>query len=312
MRVLLAGATGALGRALTPMLIEAGHDVVGTTRTPGSFAALADAGAEPVLLDGLDEESVRKAVTTAEPDVVIHQLTALKKLANLKKFDEEFAETNRLRTEGTDHLLKAALEVGATRFIAQSFTGWTNPRGPSALATEADGLDPHPEPEARRTLAGIDYLERVVTETTGLTGIALRYGGFYGPGTGLGRDGDMLDLVRGRKLPIVGAVQGVWSFIHIHDAARATALAVEHGSAGLYNVVDDQPAPVAEWLPALAETIGAKGPRRVPAWLARPMIGRHGVMMMTGMRGSSNVKAKRELGWQPAYPTWREGFQHLG
>ncbi len=312
MRVLLAGATGALGRALTPMLIEAGHHVIGTTRTPGSFATLANAGAEPVLLDGLDAESVRKAVTTTEPDVVIHQLTALKNLSNLKKFDEEFAETNRLRTEGTDHLLQAALDVGAKRFIAQSFSGWNNPRGGKGLATEAEGLDPDPKPEARKTLAAMGYLERVVTETDGLTGIALRYGGFYGPGTGLGRDGDMLDLVRGRKLPIVGAGQGVWSFIHIHDAARATALAVDHGSAGVYNIVDDGPAPVAEWLPALAEVIGAKGPRRVPAWLARPMIGRHGVMMMTAMRGSSNAKAKRELDWQPTYPTWREGFQHLG
>jgi nucleoside-diphosphate-sugar epimerase len=263
-------------------------------------------------MDGLDPESVRRAMTTAKPDVVIHQLTALKGLSNLKKFDEEFAETNRLRTEGTDHLLKAALEVGATRFIAQSFTGWTNPRGPSGPATETDGLDPEPQPEARRTLAGIGSVERAGTETTGLTGIALRYGGFYGPGTGLGRGGDMLELVRGRKLPIVGAGQGVWSLIHIHDAARATALAVDHGATGVYNIVDDRPAPVAEWLPALAETVGAKGPRRVPAWLARPMIGRHGVMMMTAMRGSSNAKAKRELGWEPAYPTWREGFQHLG
>ena len=312
MRILLAGATGALGNTLTPMLVEAGHDVFGTSRSRTSQAALAKTGAEPVLMDGLDPESVRRAMATAKPDVVIHQLTSLKGLSNLKKFDEEFDETNRLRTEGTDHLLKAALDVGATRFIAQSFTGWTNPRGPSAPATEADGLDPEPQPEARRTLAGIGYLERVVTETTGLTGIALRYGGFYGPGTGLGRDGDMLELVRGRKLPIVGAGQGVWSLVHIHDAARATALAVDHGSAGVYNVVDDRPAPVAEWLPALAETIGAKDPRRVPAWLARPMIGRHGVMMMTAMRGSSNAKAKRELGWEPAYPTWREGFQHLG
>jgi nucleoside-diphosphate-sugar epimerase len=312
MRILLAGATGALGATLTPMLVEAGHDVFGTSRSRSSQAALAKTGAEPVQMDGLDPESVRRAMTTAKPDVVIHQLTALKGLSNLKKFDEEFAETNRLRTEGTDHLLKAALEVGATRFIAQSFTGWTNPRGPSGPATETDGLDPEPQPEARRTLAGIGHLERVVTETTGLTGIALRYGGFYGPGTGLGRGGDMLELVRGRKLPIVGAGQGVWSLIHIHDAARATALAVDHGATGVYNIVDDRPAPVAEWLPALAETVGAKGPRRVPAWLARPMIGRHGVMMMTAMRGSSNAKAKRELGWEPAYPTWREGFQHLG
>jgi len=294
------------------MLIEAGHHVIGTTRTAGSFATLADAGAEPVLLDGLDAESVRNAVTTTEPDVVIHQLTALKNLSNLKRFDEEFAETNRLRTEGTDHLLQAALDVGAKRFIAQSFSGWNNPRSGKGLATEAEGLDPDPKPEARKTLAAMGYLERVVTETDGLTGIALRYGGFYGPRTGLGRDGDMLDLVRGRKLPIVGAGQGVWSFIHILDAARATALAVDHGSAGVYNIVDDGPAPVAEWLPALAEVIGAKGPRRVPAWLARPMIGRHGVMMMTEMRGSSNAKAKRELAWRPAYPTWRAGFQHLG
>lgn len=308
MRILLAGATGALGTTLTPMLVEAGHDVFGTSRSRASQAALAKTGAEPVLMDGLDGASVRRAMTTAKPDVVIHQLTALKNLGNLKKFDEEFAETNRLRTEGTDHLLKAALEAGATRFIAQSFTGWTNPRGPSAPATEADGLDAEPEPEARKTLAGIGYLERVVTETTGLTGIALRYGGFYGPGTGLGRDGDMLDLVRGRKLPIVGAGQGVWSFIHIHDAARATVLAVDHGSAGVYNIVDDEPAPTKEWLPYLADTLGAKPPRKVPAWVAKFVASPAAVAMMTESRGASNAKAKAELGWVPKHPSWREGF----
>lgn len=312
MRILLAGATGAMGKALTPLLIEAGHTVVGTARSRASLEALRGTGAEPVHLDGLDPESVRAAVTTARPDVVIHQLTALKGLSNLKKFDQEFAETNRLRTETTDRLLEAALDVGAKRFIAQSFTGWTNPRDGSGPATEEEPLDPHPKPESRRSLAAIAYQERVVTEADGLTGIALRYGGFYGPGTGLGEGGDMLELIRGRKLPIVGSGQGMWSFVHIADAARATALAVEHGRAGVYNIVDDEPVAAAEWLPALAEAIGAKPPRRVPAWLARPLIGAHGVAMMTEMRGSSNAKAKRELGWAPTYPSVRVGFRHLG
>jgi nucleoside-diphosphate-sugar epimerase len=262
-----------------------------------------------VLLDGLDAESVRKAVTTTEPDVVIHQLTALKNLSNLKKFDEEFAETNRLRTEGTDHLLQAALDVGAKRFIAQSFSGWNNPRGGSGLATEAEGLDPDPKPEARKTLEAMGYLERVVTETDGLTGIALRYGGFYGPGTGLAPGGDQWEQIKARKFPVVGDGGGVWSFVHIADAAEATVAAVENGGRGVYNIVDDDPAPVAEWLPELAAMLGAKKPMRVPRFIGRLAAGEAGVVLMTELRGASNAKAKRELGWHPAHATWRQGLQ---
>lgn len=309
MRVFLAGATGALGRTLVPMLVDAGHHVVGTTRTEAHAPGLAQAGAEPVIMDGLDADSVMKAITEAHPDIVIHQLTALKKLSNLKKYDEEFALTNRLRTEGTDHLLAAAREAGAKRFIAQSFTGWTNPRDGGPIKTEGDGLDPHPTAASRQTLNAIRYIEEVVPNATGITGIALRYGGFYGGGTGLGRGGDMLDMVHKRRLPIVGGGTGRLSFIHIDDAARATVQALEHGKAGVYNIVDDEPAPVAEWLPALAAAIGAKPPRRLPVWLAKPMVGEHGVSMLTQIRGSSNAKAKRELDWPPRYASWREGFR---
>jgi 2-alkyl-3-oxoalkanoate reductase len=310
MRVFLAGATGALGRVLLPMLTKAGHDVVGTTSTEANVAALDAAEAEPVVMDGLDAESVRRAVTRAEPDVVIHQLTALKKAADLKRFDREFALTNRLRTEGTDHLLAAAREAGAKRFVAQSYTGWTNPRDGGPVKTEADGLDPDPTAASRQTLDAIRYVEEVVPQASGLTGIVLRYGGFYGPGTGLGRGGDLLEMVSKRRLPVVGSGAGVWSLVHIDDAATATVRALDQGEAGVYNIVDDDPAPVAEWLPVLAEAVGAKPPRHVPVWLAKQMIGEHGVSVMTRSRGSSNDRAKRELGWQPRYSSWREGFRN--
>lgn len=309
MRVLLAGATGALGSSLLPMLLQAGHDVVGTTSTHAHLDGLRRAGAEPVLMDGLDAVSVTRAVTDARPDVVIHQLTALKGLTNLKKFDREFAVTNRLRTEGTDHLLAAAQESGAKRFVAQSFTGWTNPRTGGPVKTESAGLDPRPTAASRQTLAAIRHVEDVVVNAPGLTGIVLRYGGFYGPGTGISTGGDMLQMVHRRKLPVVGDGTGVWSLIHIEDAARATLQAVDHGDAGVYNVVDDDPAPVSEWLPALATAIGARPPRRIPVWLARLLVGEHGVSLMTQLRGSSNAKAKGELDWQPRYRSWREGFR---
>jgi 2-alkyl-3-oxoalkanoate reductase len=309
MRVFLAGATGALGRVLLPMLTEAGHDVVGTTSTEANVAALDAAGAEAVVMDGLDAESVRSAVTRAEPDVVIHQVTALKKAADLKRFDREFALTNRLRTEGTDHLLAAAREAGAKRFVAQSFTGWTNSRDGGPVKTEADGLDPAPTAASRQTLDAIRHVEEVVPQVSGLTGIVLRYGGLYGPGTGLGRGGDLLEMVAKRRFPIVGSGAGVWSLVHIDDAATATLRALDHGEAGVYNVVDDHPAPVAEWLPVLAEAVGAKPPRHLPAWVAKPIVGEHGVSVMTRTRGSSNEKAKRELGWRPGYSSWREGFR---
>ena len=314
MRVLLAGASGAIGNTLTPALVAAGHTVHGTTRTGTHAAAVERAGATPVVMDGLDRESVLRAVEEAKPDVVIHELTALKGGLDPKHFDRDFAMTNRLRTEATRHLLEAARANGVSRFIAQSYTGWTNERtgrsGPDGLADESTPLDPNPGREARETLDAMRWLETTVPSATDLEGIVLRYGGFYGPGTGIARDesSEMLELITKRRLPIVGTGAGVWSFIHAVDAASATVAAVEHGTPGLYNIVDDEPAPVAEWLPALARELGAKPPRHVPAWLARLLIGEHGVNMMTNARGSSNAKAKRELGWALRYPTWRLGF----
>lgn len=313
MRVLLAGASGALGHSLTPALVAAGHDVYGTTRS-GNTDAIAAAGATPLQMDGLDRDSVRAAVEEAKPDVIIHQLTSLRAGINPKHFDRDLALTNRLRTEGTDHLLEAARAVGVPRFLAQSFTGWTNPRpGPDGSFTPADEsepLDPHPAKESRESLAAIRHLEEAVTTATNLDGLVLRYGGFYGPGTGIarGEDGEMVAMVQARRLPVVGSGAGRMSFVHAVDAAAATVAAVERGAPGLYNVVDDEPASASEWIPALAAALGAKPPRHVPVWLARPLIGEHGVNWMTAARGSSNAKAKRELGWSLTYPTWRVGF----
>ncbi|MDC5696361.1 NAD(P)-dependent oxidoreductase [Intrasporangium calvum] len=313
MRVLLAGASGALGHSLTPALVAAGHDVFGTTRS-GNTDAIATAGATPLQMDGLDRDSVRSAVEEAKPDVIIHQLTSLRAGINPKNFDRDFATTNRLRIEGTDHLLEAARAVGVSRFLAQSFTGWTNPRtgfgGSSVPADENEPLDSQPAKESRVSLAAIRHLEEAVTAASDIEGLVLRYGGFYGPGTGFahGEDGEMLAMVQARKLPVVGAGGGRMSFVHAVDAAAATVAAVERGAPGLYNVVDDEPARASEWIPALAAALGAKPPRHVPVWLARPLIGEHGVNWMTTSRGSSNAKAKRELGWTLAYPTWRVGF----
>jgi nucleoside-diphosphate-sugar epimerase len=309
MRVLLAGASGALGHSLTPALVQAGHEVYGTTRS-GNTASIAAAGATPLSMDGLDRDSVMAAVEEAKPDVIIHQLTALRAGMDPKQFDRTFGPTNRLRTEGTDHLLEAARAFKVGRFLAQSFTGWTNPRTGTGLADESTGLDPHPAPQSRETLAAIRHVERAVGGATDLEGVILRYGGFYGPGTGIakGEDGEILQMIRQRKMPLVGDGGGIWSFVHAVDAASATVAAVERGAPGLYNVVDDEPAPMSEWLPALAEALGAKPPRHVPVWLARLLVGEHGVNLMTKIRGSSNAKAKRELGWTLTYPTWRVGF----
>lgn len=305
MRVFVAGATGALGRRLVPSLIAAGHEVVGTTRSESRAGELRAAGAETAVVDGLDRDATLRAVAKAQPDVVIHELTALSGGVNFKKFNESFAKTNELRTKGVDYLLEAAREAGATRFIVQSYTGWPNARTGNDVKAEEDELDPNPAPASRRTLAAIKYLESVVTTANDIEGLALRYGAFYGPGD------PMLELIAQRKLPIVGSGTGVWSFIHFVDAASATTAAVERGAPGLYNIVDDEPAPVATWLPYLADALGAKPPRRLPAWLAKPMIGELGINAMTANRGSSNAKAKRELGWTLRYPTWREGFRSL-
>lgn len=310
MKVLLAGATGALGARLVPLLVAAGHEVVGTTRSEARVGELRALGATGVVMDGLDAESVLAAVGAAEPDVVIHQLTALGAMTgNPKKFDDEFALTNRLRTEGTDNLLAAARASGVRRFVIQSYTGWPNERRGAQVKTEDDPLTDDPGKEARESLRAIKHLEHVVTHTPGIDGLVLRYGNFYGPGNALSRAGLMATLVRKRRLPVVGGGTGIWTFTHTEDGAAATAAAVEQGAPGVYNVVDDEPAPVAQWLPYFAEQIGAKPPMRLPAWLARPMLGELGLAMMTTVRGSSNAKARRELDWAPRYPSFREGFR---
>jgi nucleoside-diphosphate-sugar epimerase len=306
MRVFVAGATGAVGTRLVPALVEAGHSVVGMTRSPEKAVAVRSAGAEPVVADALDREAVTEAVRSAEPEAVVHQLTALPSKFNARKVDRLFATTNRLRTEGTDHLLAAAQAAGARRFVAQSFAGWPYARVGGPVKTEDDPLDPDPPAAMRGTVEAIRHLERAVLGADGVEGIVLRYGGFYGPGTGLGA---MLDEVRRRRFPIVGKGTGMWSFVHMEDVAGATLAAVERGAPGVYNVVDDEPAPVSEWLPYLAEAIGAKPPRRVPAFVGRLVAGEAAVSLMTQARGASNEKAKRELGWQPIYPSWREGFR---
>jgi nucleoside-diphosphate-sugar epimerase len=300
MRVFLAGATGAIGSRLVPRLVAAGHEVTGTTRSAEKADRLRSLGAAAVVLDVLDAAAVRGAVAAARPDAIVHQATALSGLSDVKHFDRTFAETNRLRTVGTDALLAAARAAGVRRFVAQSFAGWPYAREGGPVKTEEDPLDPAPVPAMRQTLAAIRHLEQAVLHADG---IVLRYGGFYGS-----PDDAQLELVRKRQFPIVGDGGAVWSFVHLDDAAAATVLAFERGRPGIYNVVDDEPAPVREWLPALAAAIDAKPPRRVPRWLARFLAGRAGVALMTEIRGASNAKAKRELGWTLRHPSWRTGF----
>jgi 2-alkyl-3-oxoalkanoate reductase len=308
MRVFVAGATGAIGHRLVPLLIDSGHEVVGTTRTPSKTDGLRLSGATPVVLDGRDGEAVRRVVLEAEPEVVVHQMTALSGDLDFRHFADTFAETNLLRTETTDIMIEAAVEAGTRRFIAQSFAGWPNEQSGGPVKTEEDPLNTDPPKQVRETLGAILHLESVTTGTPGIEGLALRYGGFYGPGNALGKGGAMLEAVVKGQMPVVGGGSGIWSFLHIDDAAQATALAVDRGAPGIYNIVDDEPAAVSEWLPYLAEVLGARPPRRVPAWLARLIVGEAGVSMMTKIRGSSNAKAKRELGWKLEYPTWRVGF----
>jgi nucleoside-diphosphate-sugar epimerase len=310
MRIFVAGATGALGRRLVPLLVERGHQVTAMTRTPAKAAGLRAAGAEPVVADALDREAVLGAVTAARPEVVVHEVTALAAMTSFRKFDREFALTNRLRTEGTDHLLAAGRAVGARRFVAQSYAGWPNARTGGPVKDETDPLDPDPPRKLRAALAAIRHLERAVTGITWGEGLVLRYGGFYGPGTSLSLEpgAAMVEPIHRRQFPLIGDGGGVWSFVHIEDAATATVAAVERGRAGIYQVVDDEPAPVREWLPVLAEALGAKPPRRVPRWLGRLLAGEAATVMLTEVRGASNAKAKRELGFQPRWPSWRLGF----
>jgi nucleoside-diphosphate-sugar epimerase len=309
MKVFVAGATGALGTQLVPLLVANGHQVVGMTRTDAKRDQLRSLGAEPVVADALDADAVGQAVGEAEPDVIVHQLTAIPAKINMRHFDREFALTNRLRIEGTDHLLSAGRAAGVKRFVAQSNATVYAPTGGS-IKREDDPLDDDPAREMREGNAALRHLEAAVTGVQWTEGVALRYGWFYGPGTSIALDplGSQIELLRKRQLPIVGRGTGVWSFIHIEDAAAATVAAVEGGSAGIYNVVDDEPAPVSEWLPALAAEVGAKRPLRVPRWVGRLAAGEWGTAVMTEIRGASNDKAKRELEWQLRYPSWRQGF----
>ncbi|HEV2935978.1 MAG TPA: NAD(P)-dependent oxidoreductase [Streptosporangiaceae bacterium] len=300
MRVFVAGASGAIGTWLVPQLIEHGHEVIGTFRSPGNAERVRALGAEPLALDLLDAAAVREAVLKAQPEAIIHQATALANVRFGRSLDRSFAATNRLRTEGTDALLAAAREAGVRRFVAQSFASYRYAREGGPVKTEEDRLEPDPPAMARETNAAMRHLDEAVTNAGG---IALRYGGFYGASN----DG-LVGPVRKRQFPIIADGGGISSFIHLHDAAAATVLALGHDGAGLYNIVDDEPAPMSEWLPALAAALGAKPPRHVPLWLARLVAGKGMVMMAVGSRGASNAKAKQELGWTLRYPSWRQGF----
>src|SRR6266700_5120867 len=311
MRIFVAGATGAVGRPLVRALVSAGHSVAALTRSAAKIEAIKRMGAEPVVADGLDAASMKTAVVSVRPEIIIHQMTDLSGVMDFRHFDRTFAVTNALRTRGTDHLLAAAREAGVKRFIAQSFCGWTFARSGGSVKTEADALDPNPPQELRRTLQAIQYLERTVTNSANPEGIVLRYGAFYGPDTGMLTPA-MIDQLRHRRMPLIGDGAGWWSFIHVDDAASATLAAIDRGSAGnIYNIVDDEPAEVSEWLSALAGMLGAKPPLRVPAWIGRIVAGEQMVAMMTQVRAGSNAKAKRELGWHPVCPSWRCGFGEI-
>jgi nucleoside-diphosphate-sugar epimerase len=316
MKIFVAGATGVLGRALVPQLVARGDEVVGMTRSTSKRDLVRSLGARPVVADALDPDAVAQAVASAEPEVIVHQLTALSGKMSMRDARHPDRSsmakmTNRLRTEGTDHLLAAGRAVGARRFVAQSFGAFRWARAGAPVLTEADPIDPNPPGALRAALVGILHVERAVPAIEWGDGLVLRYGGFYGPGTGISQapDAVMAAPVRKRRFPIIGGGGGVWSQIHIDDAAAATVAAVDHGEPGIYNIVDDEPAPVREWLPALASALDAKPPRRIPRWLARLAAGETATLMMTESRGASNAKAKRELGWQPRYASWRQGFE---
>lgn len=300
MRVFVAGASGALGRRLVPQLINAGHEVIGTHHSPSSAELLRTLGAKAVPLDLLDAAAVRTAVLESEPEAIVHQATALANAKFSRSLDKTFVETNQLRTKGTDALLAAAREAGVRRFVAQSFASYRYVRAGGPIKTEDDPLDPTPAPNTQQSSAAMAYLDQAVT---GFGGIALRYGGFYGdPNDG------WAELVRKRWFPIIGDGGGMISWIHLEDAVAATVLALDHEDPAIYNIVDDEPAPVREWLPVLAKAVGAKPPRRLPTWLARLLVGEAAVVMGTEVPGASNAKAKRELGWTLRYPSWRTGF----
>src|SRR5919201_1871726 len=304
MRVFVAGASGAIGRRLLPQLVAGGHEVTATTHSPGKTDQLRGLGAKPEVVDGLDASAVSGAVARAEPDAIVHQMTALSGKPDMRRFDRWFAATNELRTRGTDILLAAAREAGVRRFVAQSYTGWTNPRSGGLVKSEDDPLDPAPLKTQTETLAAIRHVEQTVPASP-LDGLVLRYANLYGPGA----SEPLVELVRKRRFPVIGDGGGVWSWIHVDDAVAATVAGLERGRPGVYNIADDEPARVSEWLPYLAEVVGAKPPLGVPKWVARLAAGAVPVRWMTEGRGASNEKAKLELGWRPAWRSWREGFR---
>jgi nucleoside-diphosphate-sugar epimerase len=311
MRIFIAGASGAIGSQLVPQLVAHGHEVVGTTRSVAKTGALRALGAEPVIVDALDPDSVAAVVAKAEPEVIVHQLTALNGPATIRNVKRMAAATNRLRTEGTDHLLAAARAVGVRTFVAQSNYALLERTG-GPVVDESGRIEPNPPKDIEEEVAALRHVENAVTGITWADGIVLRYGGFYGPGTGIetAPDATMAELIRKRRFPIVGDGGGVWSMVHITDAASATVAAIERGKPGIYHVADDEPAPVREVLLELARALGAKPPRRVPAWLVRLLVGRGAAEIMTQARGISSEKAKRELSWTLRYPSWRTGFTH--
>jgi nucleoside-diphosphate-sugar epimerase len=306
MRVFVAGGTGVLGQRLVPQLVARGHQVTATTTSAAKLSLLEQLGAEGVVMDGLDAVSVGAAVAAARPDAIVHEMTAIGEphagKPDMKRFDRWFAGTNRLRTEGTDHLLAAADAAGVSRFLAQSYASWNGIRTGGWVKTEEDPLDLLPGTPAHAGMEAIRYVEDAVGKAGGTV---LRYGWLYGPGA----TDSQVELVRKRQFPLVGRGTGYSSWVHLDDAASATVLAVEQEARGVFNIVDDEPAPASEWLPYLAACAGAKRPMRVPSWLARPLAGDAAVILMTEGRGFSNAKAKRELGWQLRYASWRQGFK---
>ena len=309
MRILLAGASGAIGRTLIPLLVEQQHEVFGLFRNPAHRDLVQSLGATPVIADVFDGQAINARFDEIRPQAVIHQLTAIPQRIDLRHMQRDFEMTNRLRTEGTRNLASAAVRVGVERFLAQSFAGWPYARRGITLKTEEDDLDPTPPPQMKATLDAIEMLEHTVLREKGFTGIVLRYGPFYGPYSSIAKDGTTTEDVRRRKIPIVGQGTGVFSFIHLHDAATATVAALTQAQHGIYNIVDDDPAPVMEWLPWLAQCVGAPPPRHVPNWLAKLLIGEHAVAMMNDIRGVSNTKARGELNWAPRWSSWKEGFR---
>jgi 2-alkyl-3-oxoalkanoate reductase len=308
MRVLVAGAAGVVGRVLVPALVARGHKVLGLVRSDNSASRVQSLGAQPVIADALDRTSIAECVQRFQPDAITHQLTALPASTDLRRFAKVFEQTNRLRTVGLDNLLAAARAIGVRRFVAQSFCGWPNDRTGGPVKTENDPLDPNPPPQLRSTLGALEHVELTMVAATDVRGCALRYGAFYGPGTFISVDGQMVKQVRRRLAPIVGSGAGVWSFLHVDDLAAATVTAIEGDAMGIFNVVDDDPAPVCEWLPALAAAVGASKPLRMPQLLARLLLPEHLLVMMTDVRGGSNAKFKQAFGWQLRFSSWREGF----